>query len=83
MYNLYNLTRKSLFSVAALAGLAGASGAAACEPTYRTVTRYVTVQQPIAKYITRYDECGDAYLVKLVTYRTVTVPVTQVVRSVY
>ena len=81
---LANLTHKSALTIALFAGLAfTASAASACDYYYRDVTTYVTVQQPVAYYATRYDDCGDAYQVRLVSYRTVRVPVTQRLRFYY
>ncbi|WP_145431217.1 hypothetical protein [Lacipirellula limnantheis] len=65
-----------MLSVAVATALALAAGPSqACDYYYyRTVTTYVAVQ-PVGYYVTHYDDCGDAYQVRVVTHRTVRVPV--------
>jgi hypothetical protein len=50
---------------------------------YRTVTNYVTVERPVAYWVTLYDDYGDAYQVRQVNYRTVRVPYTRQVKVYY
>lgn len=50
---------------------------------WKTVTEYVSVEQPCVYYVTKYDHCGRSYRVKVVTYKTVRVPVQTRVRVCY
>lgn len=84
MTTFANLARKSVLAVALLAGLSFTAGAAkACNYYYKNVTTYVTVQRPVAYYITRFDDCGHAYQVRVVDYQPVRVPVTTLVKYYY
>lgn len=50
---------------------------------YRTVIRYETRQERLVRRVTLYDHCGRAYLADKVYFRTVNVPVKQLVKVYY
>jgi hypothetical protein len=47
---------------------------------WKTVTTYVCVQRPVVHYVKKYYSCGTPYYQKVVSYRTVKVPVQQRVK---
>lgn len=51
--------------------------------TWKTVVVYETVEQPVVQYVTRYLPCGTPYEAKVVTYRTVRIPVEKQVKVYY
>lgn len=87
MSRLFSLKNAALAAVLAC-GFSFANTASACDLyapriTYRPVTTWRIVEQPFTDYVTKYDHCGVAYTVPVVSYRTVRVPVTNLVKVVY
>lgn len=84
MFKFVNFRRVVLSAVVAGAALVGAgSSAQACEYYWKTVTYYVSVNQPCVSYRTVVDHCGYERQVREVSYRTVSVPVTKRVLVTY
>jgi hypothetical protein len=50
---------------------------------YKTVTVYEYVKKPCVHYVTKYDHCGEPYYAKVVTWKTVEVPVQKQVKVCY
>ena len=50
---------------------------------YKTVVTYQYLQEPYYEYVTLYDHCGHPYAAKQLAYRTITVPVTTLVKVCY
>lgn len=50
---------------------------------WRTVVSYETQTVPVVDYVVKYDCYGDAYRVKVISYKTVRVPVETQVRVSY
>jgi len=70
-------------TMALAGGTASASDCHAPRCYWKTVTVYVSVEQPYVHYITKYTACGHPYQVKVVTYKTVQVPVQKRVKVCY
>lgn len=51
--------------------------------TWKTVIVYVTVEKPCVEHAVKYDHYGHAYLAKVVTYKTIKVPVEKQVKVCY
>ena len=49
----------------------------------RTVTVYETVKKPCVHFVTKYDQCGEQYYSKVVTWKVVRVPVQKQVKVCY
>ncbi|MFV0446031.1 MAG: hypothetical protein ACK5Q5_20840 [Planctomycetaceae bacterium] len=84
------LIRLKSFALAAavLIGLAVTSTASAgnCHAPrcyYKTVITWQVIEEPCYDYVTKYDHCGQPYRVKVVTYKTVKVPVEKLVKVCY
>ncbi|MEO2018060.1 MAG: hypothetical protein ABGZ53_27220 [Fuerstiella sp.] len=76
----------SVALAACLAAGAPTASAGSCHAPrcyYKTVTVYEYVRTPCIHYVTRYDHCGHPYRARLVTWKTVQVPVTKRVRVCY
>lgn len=50
---------------------------------WKTVIVYEAVEQPVVHYVTRYASCGTPYQAKVVTYKTIRVPVEKQVKVYY
>ena len=78
--------KKLLLAVVAVVGSMAA--VSACEPVYkkvvctRTVYVEVTKSVPYTKTVTKYDNCGKPYCVKVVCYKDVTVTVPRTITVV-
>lgn len=47
---------------------------------YKTIIVYETVKKPCVEYAVKYDHCGEPYLVKVVSYKLVKVPVEKTIK---
>ncbi len=61
------------------------ANASDCDPPqsqvyYKTIVVYETVQKACIHWITKYDHCDQPYRVKVVTYKSVQVPVEKRIR---
>lgn len=82
------LNLKTLFAAAVVAGGVAFAGnaAQACDDyyapvcTWKTVIVYETQQIPEVSWVTKYDSYNHPIQVKVVTYRTVRVPVEKLVK---
>lgn len=92
MPTIRNLRTRAASAVTAAILLVSGSGAFAgnyCHAPYtpqcyyKTVTVYETVKQPCVHYVTKYDHCGEPYYAKIVTWKTVKVPVQKQVKVCY
>ena len=87
MSRLFNL--KSLVLAAVLTGglsfanTASASDCYAPRCVYKTATTWKLVEQPYTRYATKYDHCRKPNTSEVIAYRTVKVPVTQLVKVCY
>lgn len=83
------ITLKTLAIAATLAtGLACTSTANAghCHAPqcyYKTVITWQVIEEPCYDYVTKYDHCGRPYQVRVVTYKTVRIPVEKLVKVCY
>ncbi|MDA1054526.1 MAG: hypothetical protein O3C40_29175 [Planctomycetota bacterium] len=80
--------RNSIGCVVLMAGMLTSGTTQAtdyCQPHcyWRTVTVYVALQQPCVDYVVRYDHCGQPYLSKVVTYKTIQIPVRKQLKVCY
>ena len=64
----------------ALSGNANATDCHAPQYIVKTVTVYVEIEQPYSAYVTKYDHCGTPYQVRVIRYKTVSVPIEKKVR---
>ena len=73
-----------LVGVISISGVDSASAGSRCRKTdhccYRQVTTYQCQKERRTVYSTRYDHCGNPYVVKKICYHTVKVPVTRWVK---
>ncbi len=87
MRRLFNLKSAALATLLAaglsFANTASASDCYAPRCFYKTITTWEIVEKPYIDYVTKYDHCGQPYLVKVVSYETIRVPVTKLVKVCY
>ena len=50
---------------------------------WKTIVVYQSVQKPCVSYVTKYDHCGKPYSVRVVTYKTIQVPVEKQIKVCY
>jgi hypothetical protein len=50
---------------------------------YKTVITWQIIEEPFYDYVTKYDHCGRAYQARILSYRTVKVPVEKLVKVCY
>ncbi|MCA9030590.1 MAG: hypothetical protein KDA66_07270 [Planctomycetaceae bacterium] len=85
----FSTIQNALATALVLGTLAFASGNASasnCHSTrcyWKTVTVYETVLEPCVHYVTRHDHCGKPYQVKVVSYKSVQVPVQKRIKVCY
>lgn len=65
--------------------MVGNAEASSCHPpcVYKTVVTWKTIQEPCVDYVVKYHPCGTPYRVKVVTYKTVRIPVERLVKVCY
>ncbi|MEZ6066013.1 MAG: hypothetical protein R3B90_09960 [Planctomycetaceae bacterium] len=67
----------------AFTSTASAGGYHSAPCTYKTITTWEVVQQPVVDWVVKYKPCGTPYRVKVVSYKAVRVPVQKVVKVCY
>jgi len=50
---------------------------------YQTIIVYETVKKPCIEYVVKYDHCDEPYLVRVVSYKLVKVPVEKTIKVYY
>ena len=87
------MIRRAFSTLFAAAVVAGAMGVATPEIqasdchqpqcVWKTVTVYESVTKPFVSYVTKYDHCGKPFQVKVVSYKTIQVPVQKLIKVCY
>jgi hypothetical protein len=81
--NLKTVLTAGVVGTAAWFGGTAEAGGYHAPCVYKTVVSWKVVQEPCIDYVVKYHPCGTPYRVKVVTYKTVRIPVERLVKVCY